>query len=347
MAVSTVTTAGATGSTTTGVLPGVHDLAGRLVPPGRGILAADESVGTMNARLTSAGVEPTQENRRAYREMLLTTPGLSDAVSGVILNPETLGQTTSDGEPFALRLAKDGVLAGVKVDTGTEPLPRTAGETVTAGLDGLADRLQEYAAAGAVFAKWRAVLRIGPRRPSSRAVVANAHALARYAAACQAAGIVPIVEPEVVMDGDHGIARCALVTSSVLREVFGQLVGAGVDLSAVVLKPNLVAAGAGAPSSSPEEVALATTEVLLATVPDAVPGIAFLSGGIAPELATRYLAALRPASRSWPWTLTFSFGRALVDPALAAWAGDPGRVDAGQRALAARVRANAEALAAQ
>lgn len=339
MAVTTVSAA-------TAVRDGIHDVVGRLVPAGRGILAVDESVSTMNARLSAAGVEPTAGNRRAYREMLLTTPGLADGVSGVILNPETLDQTTSDGEPFAQLLARRGIFAGVKVDTGTTVLPRTAGETVTEGLDGLADRLDAYAAAGAVFAKWRAVLRVGPRRPSGRALAANAHALARYAALCQTHGLVPVVEPEVLMDGDHGIARCAVATSAALREVFGQLVGAGVDLAAIVLKPNLVSAGAGAPHPTPQDVALATTEVLLANVPEMVPGVAFLSGGIPPELATRYLAALRPASRSWPWTLTFSFGRALVDPALQAWAGRPENEAAGRQALAARVAACVAALSA-
>lgn len=327
------------------VLDGVHDVAGRLVSGGRGILAVDESIPTMNTRLAAAGVEPSAQSRRDYRQMLLTAPGLEHGVSGAILNPETLGQTTADGTPFADLLAARGILVGVKVDTGTTLLPRTAGETVTEGLDGLGERLAGYAAAGARFAKWRAVLRVGPRRPTARAVTANAHALARYASLCQAHGIVPVVEPEVLMEGDHGIARCALATSGVLREVFRQLTSAGVDLAGTVLKPNFVVPGSKAPAAAPAEVATVTLEVLGAHVPAAVPGIAFLSGGLAPELATAYLAALQPTgAERLPWQLTFSFGRALVDPALTAWAGRRDRWADGQRALLHRVEANAGVL---
>jgi fructose-bisphosphate aldolase, class I len=288
-------------------------------------------------------VSPKKVNRRDYRELLVTAPGLSEGVSGVILSEETLRQSLRDGEPFGQRMLRDGILPGVKVDTGTVPLPNTDGETITEGLDGLARRLPALREAGAAFAKWRAVIRLDAQRPTPRAVQANAHTLARYAVLCQAAGIVPIVEPEVLMDGEHGVSRCAVVTASVLREVFRQLLAAGADLQALVLKPNMVVPGAGhGRTASPAEIAEATVAVLGATVPATVAGIAFLSGGQSPQVATANLAAM--ATHDAPWPLTFSFGRALVDPALRAWAGRPENWDAGQRALLARVHANVAAV---
>lgn len=317
--------------------------AASMVAPGKGILAADESIRTMSSRLEKAGVAPTEENRRAYREMLVTTPGLSGGISGVILCDETFGQRFSDGRDFPTGLADAGLLPGIKVDTGAKPLAGAPGETVTEGLDGLRERLERYAEAGARFAKWRAVISAADGLPSLRAQRANAHALARYASLCHEAGIAPIVEPEVLMDGDHPLRRCAAVTSVVLREVFAELLDFGVRLDGIVLKPNMVVPGKDSGESvSPEQVAGATVSTLRAVVPDDVAGIAFLSGGQGAAEATANLAAMREFDVPWP--LTFSFGRALVDPALAAWRGDPDRVEAGQRALAHRVRCNSAAL---
>lgn len=317
-------------------------VAAAMVAPGKGILAADESVSTMSQRLEAAGVAPTAENRRAYREMLVTTPGLADGISGVIMCDETLRQRLGDGRTFPAALSDSGMLAGVKVDAGAKPLAGTEGETITEGLDGLGSRLREYAGLGAAFAKWRAVLRIGDGRPSAVAVRANAQALGRYAAACQDAGLVPIVEPEVLMEGSHTLSRCETVTSLVLLEVMSELREFRVDLASVVLKPNMAVPGRDCPDSpSPDEVAEATASALNG-VPATVAGIAFLSGGQSPERATENLAALQRLPRPWP--LTFSFGRALVDPALAAWRGDPARRDAGQDALARRVAMNVAAL---
>jgi fructose-bisphosphate aldolase class I len=322
----------------------LHTTAQAMVAPPRGILAADESPGTMSQRLQKVGVEPTETARRDYREMLLTTPGLSESVSGIILADETFNQELSDGRTVPQACADADVLAGIKVDTGAKPLALTTGETVTEGLDGLRDRMTDYAARGAAFAKWRAALGLDATLPSDRAVAVSAHALARYAALCQEAGIVPIVEPELLMDGDHGIARCEEATAFVLDTVFAALVAQGVDLAGIVLKPNMVVAGAKCPEQPPvEEVAAANLRVLLAHVPEAVPGIAFLSGGQPPEQATTHLAAI--AAQSTPWKITFSFGRALVDPALRAWAGDPDRWKDGQAALDERVRANSAVLA--
>ncbi|EHR50206.1 fructose-1,6-bisphosphate aldolase [Saccharomonospora marina XMU15] len=314
-----------------------------MVAPGKGILAADESIATMSARLEKAGVEPTEDNRRAYRELLVTTPALDQGISGVILCDETFRQATSDGRPFPVALADTGLLPGIKVDTGAKPLAAAPGEKVTEGLDGLRERLEDYAALGARFAKWRAVIVIGDGRPSSRARRANAHALARYAALCQEAGVVPIVEPEVLMDGDHSMAACAAATAVTLHEVFVELREAGVELDGVVLKPNMVVPGKSSGEvATPDQVARATVETLSGAVPDDVAGIAFLSGGQPAEQATDNLAAMQGYDVSWP--LTFSFGRALVDPALAAWRGSPDRVAAGQQALAHRVRCNSAAL---
>ncbi len=317
--------------------------AASLVDGSRGILAADESPRTMSQRLERAGVPPTEEMRRAYREMLVTTPGLSSWVSGVILCDETAGQRTSAGVPFPQACRELGVLPGVKVDLGTTALPGTAGEVVTEGLDGLGARMAGYAAAGAAFTKWRAVLHIDAQRPSEAARAANAHALARYAGLAQEHGLVPIVEPELLMDGDHTLQRCAQATTDTLREVFAELARFGVDPAGIILKPSMVLPGRDCPQpASTTEVAEATVAVLRACVPAAVPGIAFLSGGQPPEVATAHLAAMT-ALGPHPWALTFSYGRALVDPALAAWRGDPARVADGQQALAERARANSEA----
>jgi len=320
----------------------LHGIASAMVVAPLGILAADESPGTMSQRLQGVGVEPTPTARRDYREMLLTTPQLSESVSGVILADETFNQTLSDGRPFPQACAELGVLAGIKVDTGAKPLALTPDETVTEGLDGLRERLADYAARGASFAKWRAALALNDTLPSERAVGVNAHALARYAALCQEAGIVPIVEPELLMDGAHGLQRCERATAAVLDVVFAALLSHGVDLAGIVLKPNMVVAGLRCQDQpSVQEAAAATMRVMGEHVPADVPGIAFLSGGQPPERATEHLAAM--ASAGAPWQVTFSFGRALVDPALRAWAGDRDRWEAGQAALLDRVRANAAA----
>ncbi len=321
----------------------LHTVAGEMVSAGRGILAADESISTMSTRLEKAGVAPDEEHRRAYREMLVTTPGLAQAISGVILADETLRARLRDGRSFPEAVSAAGLLPGIKVDTGAKPLAGARGETVTEGLDGLRERFSEYAALGARFAKWRAVIKIGPGLPTDNALHANAHGLARYAALSQEAGLVPIVEPEVLMDGDHDMDRCAAVTATTLTRVFEELDIASVDLEGIVLKPNMVTAGSGASQqASVEEVAQRTVEVLRSVVPSSVPGVAFLSGGQPPEVATAHLAAMQLLGRQ-PWELTFSFGRALVDPALKAWHGDPDLVAAGQAALHERSAANGAA----
>ena len=313
-----------------------------LIRRGKGILAADESVSTMNARLAGAGVVPTAETRRAYREMLVTTPYLAEGVSGVILCDETFRQRTG-GQTFPEVLAGRGLLPGIKVDAGTRPLAGTPGERVTEGLDGLRDRLAEYVSLGARFAKWRAVFTAGEGSPSWQALRANTHALTRYAALCHEAGLVPIVEPEVLMDGSHSMDSCAAVTGAVLFSLFVELQDYEVALDAVVLKPNMVLPGAlSGGSAAPREVAARTVGVLKSVVPEDVAGIAFLSGGQSPSVATANLAALQHVTAPWP--LTFSFGRALVDPALVEWRGDPRRVRDGQRALANRVACNLAAL---
>ena len=310
-----------------------------LVAAGKGILAADESTRTMTKRLEANGLESTAESRRRYREMLLLAPGLEEHISGVILSDETFGQAASDGRPFPRALAERAILPGIKVDTGATPLAGAPGETVTEGLDRLRERLESYAAR-ARFAKWRAVIAVDEERPTARCVEANAHALARYAALCQEAGIVPIVEPEVLMDGEHSIGRCAEVTERVQHAVFAELLAQGVALEGIVLKPNMVVPGAAAvPRATVDEVADATLRVLRRTVPAAVPGIAFLSGGQSPELATAHLQALA-ARGPHPWQLTFSYARALQDPALAAWSRDSACPDVAREALLGRARAN-------
>jgi fructose-bisphosphate aldolase, class I len=318
----------------------LHETAASLVAHGRGILAVDESIATMSKRLEGAGVVASAQTRRDYRALLLTTPGLSRWVTAVILCDETLRQQLADGTPVPEACLKHGILPGIKVDTGTTPLPGTGGALVTEGLDGLPGRLAAYREMGAVFAKWRAV--VAPDRCDRRAVRANAHALARYAAACQEAGIVPIVEPEVLMDGTHGIDTCQAAAANVLVAVVDELSKAGVDPAGIVLKPNMVVAGTGCRvQPGPEEVARRTLQVLTSIVSPAVPGIAFLSGGQTNAQACDNLRAINvraatdPAA---PWRLTFSFGRALVSDALAAWAGEPANIPAAREALSENCR---------
>ncbi|MBB3053589.1 fructose-bisphosphate aldolase class I [Prauserella isguenensis] len=321
----------------------LNKIARTLVSNRRGILAADESIGTMSSRLEKVGVEATAENRRLYRELIVTTPQLAESISGIILADETFHQKLSNGRTFPEYLGDIGILAGIKVDTGAKALAGAPGEKITEGLDGLRERIEEYVRLGATFAKWRAVIDIGDGRPTDGAVRANAHALARYAGLCQEGGLVPIVEPEVLMDGAHSLAKCQEVTTSVLETVFAELDLMQVQLDGIVLKPNMVVAGSECPEQpSVEDVANATVESLRAAVPTSVPGIAFLSGGQRPEVATQNLAAMQKLE-SLPWELTYSFGRALVGPALEAWRGDSGNEAAAQQALSERAVANASA----
>ncbi len=310
---------------------------------GRGILAADESSPTIAKRLATIGVESTQDTRRSYREILATTAGLGEFIGGVILFDETLRQQTSDGTSFAEAFGRQGIVPGIKVDGGTRPLAGSPAEVVTEGLDGLRDRLAEYEGLGARFAKWRAVIRIGPGMPSPACVQANAHALARYAALAQEIGLTPIVEPEVLMDGAHDLATCARVTEGVLREVYAQLAAQHVVLEATLLKPNMVLPGTDCPDQvSDAEIAKATLAVLRRTVPAAVPGIVFLSGGQSDRQATARLDAINRRGAQ-PWELSFSFGRALQAPVLQAWAGDEERRDEARAALLQRARLTAAA----
>ena len=318
----------------------LHATAVALVEAGKGVLAADESTPTMAKRLARVGLESTEDVRRDYRELLLATPGLSEHVSGVILFDETIRQRHASGVPFAQALREAGIIPGIKVDRGTTPLPHFPEEVVTQGLDGLSERLAEYVALGASFAKWRAVIRIGPDRPTAGCIDANAHALARYAAAAQEAGLVPIVEPEVLMDGTHSLERCAEVTRQVLRAVYDQLARQRVDLAGTLLKPNMVLPGSESGQQVGDgDIALATVAVLRDTVPASVPGIVFLSGGQSPQEATARLDALNRCAPQ-PWQLSFSFGRALQAPVLDAWAGHPGNRTAAQDALLGRARMN-------
>lgn len=322
----------------------LHETARTMVSRPRGILAADESIGTMSKRLEKVGVPATAENRRAYRAMLMTAPDLQSGISGVILSDETFNQKLDDGNAFPLGIHALGILPGIKVDTGAKDLAFSPGEKVTEGLDGLRERIADYVSRGARFAKWRAVITIGDGRPSVRAMKANAHALARYAALCQEGWLVPIVEPEVLMDGPHTIERCAEATAETLRYVFAELEEAGVDPAGMVLKPNMVVPGnESGQQASPEEVAEWTVTTLRSVLPESLAGVAFLSGGQSPQEATANLAAMQ--KHDTPWPLTFSFGRALVDPALKAWHGDPALVAEGQAALADRVVSNSAAVA--
>jgi fructose-bisphosphate aldolase class I len=315
-----------------------------LMAPGKGLLAMDESVGTCNRRLAEVGIAQTEESRRRYRELLVTAPGLSEAISGAILFDATLHQKTADGVSFVDVLRADGIVVGIKVDAGAKALAGHAGEQVTEGLDGLRERLAHYASLGVRFAKWRAVLTVGDGLPSRACILANAHALARYAALCQEAQLVPIVEPEVLMEGGHTLARCSDVTTEVLHQVFEQLYRQGVALEGMVLKPNMVLPGlSSGATASLEEVADATLSCLRRTVPAAVAGIAFLSGGQSAELATARLNAMHLRT-GLPWPLSFSFGRALQQPALGLWAGSDSNRVAAQNALLHRARCNGAAV---
>ncbi len=318
----------------------LHAVARAMVAPGKGILAADESSPTIKKRFDAISVESTEDARRTYREMLFAAPGMSAQISGVIMFDETLRQSASDGTPFPQYLDRLGIIPGIKVDKGAKPLAGFPGETVTEGLDGLRDRLNEYRELGARFAKWRAVIDIGTDIPSEFCLQANAHALARYAALCQEAGLVPIVEPEVLMDGDHGIERCEEVTNLTLTMTFAQLEAHRVSLEGIILKPNMVISGKQCSTQgSVQEVAEATVRCLTANVPEAVPGIAFLSGGQSDTDATAHLNSMNQLGPH-PWELAFSYGRALQAPALKAWGGRAENFGAGQEALALRARLN-------
>jgi fructose-bisphosphate aldolase class I len=318
----------------------LNRIARGMVASGKGILAADESSGTIKKRFDAIRLDSTEEHRRTYREMLFTAPGAAEWVSGVILYDETIRQKTKDGTPFPQYLTKQGMLPGIKVDMGAKPLAGFTGETITEGLDGLRERLIEYRGLGARFAKWRAVIDIGDGIPTWFAVKANAHALARYAALCQENDIVPIVEPEVLMDGGHSIERCEQVTEEVLATVFRELFEHRVYLEGMVLKPNMVISGKKAANrAAPQAVAEATVRVLKRHVPPAVPGIAFLSGGQSPTDATLHLSLMNKLG-SLPWSLTFSYGRALQDTALKAWGGTAASFAAGQKEFARRAKLN-------
>ena len=313
-----------------------------LVADDKGLLAMDESTGTANKRFAALGIPQTTEMHRAYRDMIVTAPRLGESISGAILYDETIRQQTLAGVPFAQALASAGIIPGIKVDAGAKPLAGHAGETVTEGLDGLRERLAEYAAMGARFAKWRAVIKIGDGLPSRDCIAVNAHALARYAALCQEAGIVPIVEPEVLMDGAHSLARCEAVTTETLIAVFAELRAQGVLLEGMLLKPNMVLPGEDAADQSGDDaIADATVRTFLRTVPAAVPGIAFLSGGQSADAASSRLNAMNVRFRSrMPWALAFSFARAIQQPAMDLWRGERGNVAAAQRALVHRAECN-------
>ena len=321
-------------------LNALNAVANAMVSNGKGILAADESTPTIKKRFDSIDAESTEENRRRYREILFTTPGVADYIGGVILFDETIRQSTADGVPFPTYLNNLGMLAGIKVDKGARDLAGYPGEKVTEGLDGLRERLNEYRELGAKFAKWRAVINIGDGIPTEYCLSANAHALARYAALCQEAGIVPIVEPEVIMDGDHSIERCEEVTNAALEVVFAELAAHRVALKGIVLKPNMVISGTEAGNrAGPQEVAEATLRSLKTYVPADVPGIAFLSGGQTAEEATEHLGLMNQTG-DLPWELSFSYGRALQAPVLDAWRGAESNFNSGQQALVKRARLN-------
>ena len=321
----------------------LHDTARKLVVEGKGILAADESTGTITKRLGKVGVESTEENRRAYRELFFTADGIEEAISGVILYDETIRQSTSDGEPFPELMKERGIVPGIKVDTGAKPLAGSPDEKVTEGLDGLRDRLNEYRELGAGFAKWRAVITIGEGIPTEYCLLVNAHALGRYAALCQEAGIVPIVEPEVLMDGDHSIERSYQVTSDTLHAVFDQLYQQRVDFEGMLLKPNMVISGyENSDQADVQRVAEDTLRCLRSVVPASVPGIVFLSGGQSDEKAAEHLNAMNQIGGA-PWALSFSYGRALMAAAMKTWSGDSSKVEASQDVFMQRARANSAA----
>jgi fructose-bisphosphate aldolase class I len=321
----------------------LHETAKALVAEGKGILAADESDRTIKKRFDSIGVESTEDNRRAYRELLFTADGVEEYISGVILFDETIRQSSADGTPFPKLLADRGIIPGIKVDKGTKPLALASEETITEGLDGLRERLQEYYELGARFTKWRATYSIGDGIPSEYCVWTNAHALARYAALSQEAGLVPIVEPEVLMDGTHSLEGAANATGRALQAVYTELHDQRVDLYGTLLKPNMALSGYEASDRAGiDEVAAATLDVLARHVPAAVPGIVFLSGGQTDEDATAHLNAMN-ARGPHPWELSFSYGRALQAPALKAWGGDPANVEEAQKAFYRRAKFNGAA----
>jgi fructose-bisphosphate aldolase class I len=324
-------------------LQALIDTATALLADHKGLLAMDESTPTCDKRFARLGIAQTPAMRRAWRDLIVTAPGLAESIGGAILHDETIRSATLDGRPFAQALRDAGIIPGIKVDAGTRPLALHAGETITEGLDGLRERLAEYVSLGARFAKWRVVVTIGAGTPTDGAIAANAHALARYAALCQEAGLVPIVEPEVLMDGDHPLARGAEVTQRTLHAVFDALRGQGVALEGMLLKPNMVVAGlACAAQPGVDEVADATIAVLRRSVPAAVAGIAFLSGGQSARDATARLNAMnrRYAGGGLPWPVAFSYARAIQDPAMSAWAGAQANVAPAQRKLVERARLN-------
>jgi len=319
----------------------LQQVARALVAPGKGILAADESTGSIQKRLESIGVESTEENRRAYRDVLFTTEGVGEFISGVIMFDETIRQATKDGTPFVKALESNGIIPGIKVDTGAKPLAKAPGETVTEGLDGLRERLIAYRELGAKFTKWRAVIDIaGDAIPSRYAIGVNAQALARYASLCQDEGLVPIVEPEVLMDGDHSIDRCFQVTCDTLTAVFDELYAQRVEFEGMLLKPNMVVPGKKSSKQVDHHtIAEMTVSALRRCAPASVPGIVFLSGGMSDEDATARLNEMNKLGPH-PWELSFSYGRALQSPTLKAWKGEPSNVDAGQRAFYHRAKMN-------
>jgi fructose-bisphosphate aldolase class I len=318
------------------------EMAQKLVADDKGLLAMDESNPTCNKRFAALGIPQTEEMRRAYRELIITTPGLAESISGVILYDETIRQHQKDGTPFLKVIARSGIVPGIKVDTGAKAMAGHPGEKITEGLDGLRERLAEYAGMGARFAKWRAVIAIGEGIPSRGCIQANAQALARYAALCQEAGLVPIIEPEVVMDGEHTIARCSEVTEEVLHTVFDQLYAQYVMLEGMLLKPNMVLPSLACSQQEPVNVmADETVKCLLRAVPAAVPGIVFLSGGQSGELASARLSAMNARFRGrLPWALAFSFARAIQQPALEVWGGKEAKVEMAQQTLCYRAKCN-------
>lgn len=319
----------------------LESIAQAMVAPGKGIIAIDESTNTIKKRFEAVGIENTEENRRAYRELLLTAPGLSEHISGAILFDETIRQKTKDGVPFTELMKKNGIIPGIKVDKGPVPLAGFPGDVVTEGLDGLRDRLAEYVKLGAQFAKWRAVINISDDNPSSTAIEANVHALARYAALCQEAGLVPMVEPEVIMDGDHSIEVSYEVHEAVLRSLFNALYEQNVMLEGTILKVSMVIPGKGCEEQAEvEEVAEATVRVLKSTVPASLPGIVFLSGGQTDEQSTAHLNAMNHIGPH-PWPLSFSYGRAMQQAALKLWSKDmKANYAEAQKTVAARAKEN-------
>ena len=319
-----------------------------MVADNKGLLAADESTGTITKRFDTINVESTEDSRRDYRELLFRAEGIGEYISGVILYDETIRQSAADGTRFVDLMAKQGIIPGIKVDAGAKPLAGSDNETVTEGLDGLRDRVKEYVDLGAKFAKWRAVIKIGDEMPTGYAIHANAHALARYAKICQEGGLVPIVEPEVLMDGDHDIHNCQLITEEILNCVFGELYAQEVALEGMILKPNMVISGLDAKNRADfNKVADETVATLMRCVPAAVPGIMFLSGGQSEIDATMHLNVMNTNYKNLPWKLSYSYGRALQASALKAWLGDPKKVKLAQGALMLRASLNSAACAAE